>query len=237
MPGVGANYKSPCSLGKLQLKYLMSIHNKKFDKSVDLATTRFNQFPALILAISNNAQSLCIRLLDMGWNINEVRRKDGSSTMHAAVMLRNLDMIKMLLKYGAKSTIRDNLGNNPLMKCVATKHDEIGRNISYILMSKMKDIDFREGNEYGDTLLHIMSRNCTMSFRMFKLIMERGVDVNSKDEFVGRTFFMEMLMHFVDEKFIIEVGKLALKFGLNMETTDSFGSNIVHRIVVEQKMV
>ena len=81
-----------------------------------LASTRMNQFPALILAISHNAVVLCEQLLNMGWCVNEVRRKDGCTPVHAAVLLRNYGVVKMLIKEGAAVAMRDNLGNTPLMK-------------------------------------------------------------------------------------------------------------------------
>ena len=225
-----------CSLGKLKLRFIMAIQNKKWEKALALASTRMNEFDALCLAISNNAESLVECLIDMGWKVGEVRRKDGASPVHAAVGLRNYSMIKMLIQRGAAVAHRDNFHMTPLMKCMKGKLDNLGRNIYQLLVENMTPEEFRGESIYGDSLLHIMARNHTTTIEMYELIMYKGVDVNHKDNFVGRSFLSEMMMHIDDEGLIIKVGTLACKHGFNLNAIDNFGSTIVHRIVVEQKV-
>ena len=228
--------KSSFSLGKVKVRYIVSVHNKKYDKAYALAMSRFNQFNALIIAIANNAEYLGERLLACGWDVNEIRRDDGASAVHVAVKLRNFSMLKLLIKNGAKVSVSDNYGKTPLMGSFKTKQDYMGRNITQLLIENMDPEDFRGVDGYGDSLLHVMSRNESIHFRLFQLVMYKGVDVNSKDEFVGRSFFSEMIMHHEDEIFIIGIGRLAIRYGFDMMAIDRFGNTILHRICVEQKM-
>ena len=228
--------KSSHSLGKLKVRYIVSVHKKKYDKAYALAMSRFNQFNALIIAISNSAEYLCERLLASGWDVNEIRRDDGASAVYMAVKLHNFDMLKLLIRKGARVSVSDNYGKTPLMRSFRTKQDYVGRNITQLLIDNMDLEDFRGVDEYGDSVLHVMARNESIHFRMFQLVMYKGVDVNSKDEFVGRSVFSEMIMHYEDEIFIIGIGRLAIRYGFNMMALDKFGNTVLHRICVEQKL-
>lgn len=62
-----------------------------------------------ILAINSTTQPLFKVLADL-----DVVDADGRSALHHAVMLGNLDLVKLFLEYGANTRIKDNDGNLPL---------------------------------------------------------------------------------------------------------------------------
>ena len=53
----------------IKYKFVNAVQFKKLKKAADLAFSRFNQFPALIISIDNRFTELTNILLDGGWDV------------------------------------------------------------------------------------------------------------------------------------------------------------------------
>ena len=224
------------TVGKTKFQYVQAIHNKKWAKALGIAASRKNQFPALIIAIDNNCSLLAKELIAMGWNVNEERERDGSTPLHSAALTRNYDVVVLLVEKGAKVGKKDDSGNLPAIKCLKSRQELVNRKIWQVLANKMEDADYKQGNAHGETMLHVMAKNNTVPFEVFSYVMYRGVDVNAKDEFTGRTFLMDMIIFFNNEDFLIRIAMLAMKYGLDINQPDKFGSTLLLRMVSEGRI-
>lgn len=217
-------------------KYMAKVHAKDFEGALEIAKPHRDKFSALILAINNNAGSLCSRLLDQGWDINRPRNRDGVTALHVAAITKNYQLVTLLLQRGAKAGATDMFGNTPLMSCLRVKQDRMGRDICLLLAENMSQEDVWVRNDFGETLLHIMSRNTSVPYRFYRWAITKNVNVNARDEFVGRHFFVDMLVYLNKETLMINVGKLAVQYGMNVNHVDNFGTSIIHRVCLEKKV-
>ena len=200
-----------------------------------MAASKMNQFSALIIAIDNNNTSLCRAFLELGWDPNETRIRDGATPLHSAVTNRNFAVIAMLMDYGAIITKRDFCGNLAISRCLKMRMDDVGRNIFRSLAMYMKDEDFRGSDDHGETLLHIAAKNTTIPEKFFQFLIEKNVGIAERDEYTGRNFLMDLIMFCGDEDKIIEVWKMAMAKGLPIGQSDNFGTTLLHRLASEQR--
>jgi len=65
-------------------------------------------------------------LIDCGIEINHKgnKRTDENSALHLSVYIKDLDLIKILLKYNAEIEIQDKYGNTPLLRAVMNYRGE-----------------------------------------------------------------------------------------------------------------
>ena len=223
------------SVGRTKFKFVLAVQNKKYDKAMNLAASKLNQFPALIISIDNNNTFLCTALLKIGWDPNEIRRRDGATALHSAVTNRNLEVIALLLSYGAEVAKKDACGSPPISRNLKQRMDATGRNVFRSLAMHMKEEDYRGSNEHGETLLHIASKNNTVPVGIYKFLMEKGIDVNAKDAYTGRNFLMDLIIWCTNEDIIVKVWKLASQSGLDVQQPDSFGTTLLHRLASEER--
>ena len=130
---------SPHILGKVRARFLTLIQFKKFKEAENLAMAHFNEFTALMFAIDHNAEGLVVTLLQKGWNVNEIRVRDGNTPMFVAVGRKSLSMIKLLMRWGGEVNVTNRNGETPLMKQLLTHQMGIGLEISILLMSKTRE--------------------------------------------------------------------------------------------------
>ena len=62
----------------------------------------------LYIAARNGHMGICEYLINKGINVNEVQ-KTGSTALHGAVYYGQINVVKILLNYGAKTNIKNNL--------------------------------------------------------------------------------------------------------------------------------
>jgi hypothetical protein len=67
----------------------------------------------LYIASRNGHVSICEYLINKGMNVNEVQ-KTGSTALHGAAYYGQINVIKVLLNYGAKTNIKNNFGHLPI---------------------------------------------------------------------------------------------------------------------------
>ena len=69
---------------------------------------------ALMLACSRGHIASAAALLEAGCNVNEYKGQKGRTPLHLAVGFKRKGVVKLLLKHGAKTGIKDDAGNSPL---------------------------------------------------------------------------------------------------------------------------
>ena len=226
---------NPQSVGRIKFKFVLAVQNKKLDKALNLAATRMNQFPALIIAIDNNNTMLCDALLKMGWDPNETRLRDGATPLHVAVTMRNTTVITKLIECGAIVTKKDLCGNMAIARSIKMRMDPAGKSLFKMMAGHMKVKDFRGSNEHGETLLHIAAKNPTFEAYLFQFLVNLGIEVGAQDNYTGRNFLMDMMIFCMDEERIISAWEMAVRAGLKVNQGDKFGTTLLHRLASEQK--
>ena len=221
---------------RTKYEYVVAVHQKKIDLAMELALSRFNKLPCLAIAVDNNCEKLVERLLEAKWDINEQRQKDGATPLHAAVATRNESMVKLLIGQGAKVEKTDYAGNTALAKCFVQRQDGLRRRIATILTKAMGDTGIVAANFHDETLLHVLSKNESVPFAYYKYFVEKGVDVNKRELYTGRTFIMDLMIMNRQDNLIIRVLELAVEHGLDLNLCDNFGSGLLHRAAAEQRL-
>ncbi|KAJ8667172.1 hypothetical protein QAD02_008834 [Eretmocerus hayati] len=140
------------------------------------------------------------------------------SPLHYAVTLRKIEMVEILLKYGANVQVEDDLGITPL---------HLGCQWSFEEFSKIIEDEW--------------IINCNEQIQIVELLLAHGADVNAQDKF-GKTPFFHALENFVKlsspsinssiRQDLVQIRKklvkLLLKHGANVNISDNDGLTILH---------
>jgi len=147
------------------------LKGKKFsifydDYKVDLIKNELH------LACLNEDKDEVINLLRNGIEVNEQESIYGMSALHCAccIFARDIDIIKILLEYGANPNIIDNLGFTALHLAVNSNFVEAVRVI--LEGSDLVDINIQD-TYYKRTLLHIAKKEEIY----FLLLNNRGINI------------------------------------------------------------
>jgi ankyrin repeat protein len=151
------------------------LKGKKFsifydDYKVDLIKNELH------LACLNEDKDEVINLLRNGIEVNEQESIYGMSALHCAccIFARDIDIIKILLEYGANPNIIDNLGFTALHLAVNSNFVEAVRVI--LEGSDLVDINIQD-TYYKRTLLHIAKKEEIY----FLLLNNRGINIELED--------------------------------------------------------
>ena len=221
----------------VQYKFVLAVQLKKLQKAITLALSRPNEFRALIISIDNRYMDLIRILIENGWDINERRSKDGYSPLHCAVVTHNWEVVAELLKRGACRNAFDGALLTPLARNLKMKVCGKGLNVYQELTKGMTDAEFRETNQRNETILHFMSRNCTIPVEIYKEVMDKGINVNAREEYFGRVFLQDMVIFFQNQQLVVKVAEMALEKGLKINQRDNYGNGLLHRIAAEEREI
>ena len=219
----------------VQYKFVNAVQYKKLSKALTLAFSRPNEFRALIISIDNRFMDLIKILIANGWDVNERRGKDGFTPLHAAVVTHNWEVVAELLKNGAHRNSFDGAMLTPLARNLKMRVSGKGMNVYHELTNGMTKEEFCETNQRDETILHFMARNHTIPIEIFEEILDKGINVNSQEQYFGRTFILDMVIFFQDQQLVIQVAKLAMVKGLQINLIDNYGNGILHRIAAEER--
>lgn len=125
----------------------VNFNNYKFNKQ------NFN--PLLFKLIANNQKDKLNFVLKNNQNnldIN-IQDKDGDTPLHIAIFLCNLDIIKILIKYGADTKIKDKWGQTPVHRLYFCINDN--QILKIIDLLYKNNANFNEVDNFGNTVLHL----------------------------------------------------------------------------------
>lgn len=153
----------------------------EYEEDVDYMI--YDRYSLLITAVTYNKLDLVEMLLEMGANI-EIQNPRGETPLYLACNIRNINMIKLLLKYGAEinKIIRFG-GDTVLKKAISNENIE---NIEIIKLLLDNDANPNLGDNKNNTPLQeaasIFSFNDDdISAVIIKLLLQYGADINSKN--------------------------------------------------------
>ncbi|KIE00668.1 Ankyrin repeat-containing domain protein, partial [Metarhizium majus ARSEF 297] len=173
---------------------------------------------ALVMAAKHlqNGKDMALLFLLRGWNVNvRVEAHIACTALHAAALVGNAPVVKLLLDVGAKHRVGNSQGKQPLHLAVERGDGEVVK----MLLSKGADIDATD-KQNASPLLLIVSRKDT---KMLEMVLEShpGVDIGSKQLPTERTVLQECC-------FNPEATKLLLERGANAMTRSN--SNAIHAV-------
>ncbi len=117
--------------------------NKKHFNPLLFKLIANNQKDKLNLVLKNNQNNLDINIQD----------KDGDTPLHIAIFLCNLDIIKILIKYGADTKIKDKWGQTPIHRLYFCINDN--QILKIIDLLYKNNANFNEIDNFGNTVLHL----------------------------------------------------------------------------------
>jgi ankyrin repeat protein len=137
--------------------------------------------PPLIEAISGNDVPAALKLLDGGANAR-ARLPDGTTALHYAAHIGNLDLVNRLIKAGALVNARNDYGSTPMQE--AAQRGDAG--LIRALLKAHADPD--TANDEGETALMTVAR--TGSVDAAKLLIKAHANVNAVESWRGQTALM-----------------------------------------------
>ncbi|WP_341808410.1 ankyrin repeat domain-containing protein [Wolbachia endosymbiont (group E) of Neria commutata] len=168
-------------------------------------------------------------LLDKGANVDAVTSDYSGhreTSLHKAITNSHMDnylnIVKMLLDYGANTEIEDLNNGTPLYQAVGSSQIKAIK----LLLDAKADVNSR--NKRGETPLHIVvnygldslsQKRCDVA----ELLLKNGADVHAKDE-NGNTPLHNAAFHRSEG-----VARLFLKYGANIDETNKYGTTPLKR--------
>ena len=112
------------------------------------------------------------RLLAAGARVDAERPKDGSTSLHAAAMRGDADLIELLVAAGGKAVLNafDELNRTPLIEAVEADAPDAVQ----LLLEAGADIDARNEARIGETALHHAVRNGNIA--MVRRLLDAGAN-------------------------------------------------------------
>jgi len=129
--------------------------------------------------------------------------KDGSSSLHVAVISRDIEQVKLLISQGADINAKDNSGRTPL-RCAAIKG---GHDIVELLITKGADV------KASESVLPLAARFAHED--VVELLIDSGADVNARERSGGWT-----PLHYAVAGRRMEMVELLIAKGADLNATD-----------------
>ena len=145
------------------------------------STTAFGQETLADLIRSGNREAVLAAITSPDLDVNATE-PDGSTALLWATYKVDHELVRALLKAGAKANVTNNYGSSPLTEAVKLGDLELVR----MLLEAGADPD--SPNQDGQTALMLASH--IGSLPIAKLLIDRGANVNAVENFRGQTALM-----------------------------------------------
>lgn len=171
---------------KGDIKEINELINKGTDVNISGIEKNSENIPPIIIAAASNNSKILSLLIEKGANVNTILEGENIPLMEtetkiikltkptpllAAVMVGNIENVKILLKNGANIDLKGGLGFTPLMLSILKE-----KKITELLIKNNADINLK--NDVGENALDIsISEKKT---DISKLLIEKGVDIENK---------------------------------------------------------
>lgn len=135
----------------------------------------------LIDAIQGNDIPAALKLLDEGADAR-AKLSDGTTALHYAAHVGNLDLVNRLLKAGAPVNVRNDYGSTPMQEAAE-------RGDAALIRALLKaGADANTANDEGETALMTVAR--TGNIDAAKLLIKARANVNAVESWRGQTALM-----------------------------------------------
>lgn len=115
--------------------------------------------------------------VNVGFSIIDNKDKLGYTALHYAVLMNNLEAIKILLKYGSDITIYDNNGNNILQLALENNKTDI----FIYLLEQISDLEIYTNTH--QSLLHLAISY--QNIKIIDLLLEKNIKINARETDFG----------------------------------------------------
>jgi ankyrin repeat protein len=137
--------------------------------------------PPLVDAISANDVAAALQLLDNGADVRAAR-SDGTTALHYAVHIGNLELVQRLIKAGAPVNARNDYGSTPTQEAAE-------RGDAALIRALLRaGANVESANDEGETALMTVAR--TGSVEAAKLLIKAHANVNAVESWRGQTALM-----------------------------------------------
>lgn len=162
----------------------------------------------LINAIKANKPSKLKKLIQSGYDVNEIDRH-GYTPLMFAVYKKSIKMVDMLIEAGAHLECYDNNGNSPFLYAFFDEEQEAM--VAHLLALK---VDFEVMNRFDQNplILAALNNQC----KSIQLLLDAGANIE-----INGSGASSPLMHAVDNE-RLEAAKLLIERGANIETRDAW---------------
>ncbi|XP_076285450.1 uncharacterized protein LOC143211554 [Lasioglossum baleicum] len=217
-------------MAKLLIKYGANVNVKASSRTTPLADAlRINNTEMVELLLTNGADikedrnvlyaavmngyvNIVEDLLKDGVDVNTIDNSndEGMMVLHSAVCMRQEKITELLIKYGAKVSVKDSSRKTPLVHALRMKETKI---VEQLLIN---------GADIKDDTNVLYAAVEYESLEIVEKILKDGVDDNKIDS----KNYVEygMLLHDVVSWKNVEMAKLFMKYGANVNVRDRFGA-------------
>lgn len=116
--------------------------------------------------------------MNFGAEVNK-KNHSGMTSLHAALRIGSMDMVRLLLKRGANIHLADEDGSTSLHYAVARECDD---DSSFVELMLELGLDINTVNSKGYTPLHYAATNDSNRQKIVQCLLSYGADVNKKDK-------------------------------------------------------
>jgi ankyrin repeat protein len=191
--------------------------NDTDDRSILYYPIKFGYKDLIKILVEHNKNNIGISILD-------IRDKNGNIPLHYAIILKDKETTFLLLEYGSNIYTQDKNGNDALHLAIYSRNNEI---INKILEYQ---INVNDRTNTGESALHIAC-NLQLVEVVEKLLKFNNIDINAQDNEHQFT-----PLHYSINNYNLEITKLLLKEGADVNIQDAFGNTILHYIANDSNM-
>lgn len=190
----------------------IDITNKN-GESLLISTINYSYYEIMEKLLQKNKKSIGLSIIDM-------RDKYMRTALLYAIEIKNIDAVKILLKYGSNANITDKIGQNALHYAIKTRSVEMCE----LILEYVTDINVKINT--GETALHIAT-NLQLT-NIVKLLLKNNADVNVQDYSHEITPLHYSIL--LNDK---EITALLLKNNADPNVQDVHGNTPLHYCIFE----
>ena len=162
---------------------------------IDINAKNYQDKSAIELAVSKKQESVVKLLLD---------KKINSESVNRALLLAAREgfakIVEIMVENGADINFKDGTGRTALISALSGKSEDHKQVVAYLL-NRNADTIVKEKNKIKYSALHVALRNSydesrrSMDAEYVKLILKKGIDFNSEDNFGDDLFYHVVLIN------------------------------------------
>ena len=157
-------------------------------------------------------------------NINNQDITNGLSALHQIVIKNKIDIVKLLINYGANINIQDYYGNTAIHYCISEENIEILQLLlQYDPNLNLIDID-------GNTPLHLYLKNSYLEKEILELLITKS-DLNIQNN-TGLTCLKNIIDLYIVDNYIDLLRKKELNFFIQDNTGEDMSDSLTNKNIL-----
>jgi ankyrin repeat protein len=182
-------------------------------KTLLFTPIKYNYMDILKLLLETNNNVIGVNIIDM-------RDKFNMTPLHYAIILKNIDAVKLLIKYNSNPNSYTKDGFNSLHLAIYSREPQICE----IIINNISNINSQ--CDTGETALHIA---CNLQLKnIVEILLKNKANVNIQDHELGIT----PVFYSVKQN-DSEITKLLIEHNINPNIQDYYGNTIINQLIIE----